>query len=518
MAQRHLPHEHISSFDPDAQAKIAGLAVRETVVDTQSPPADIVGAEREWQIVTEHMRRSILTSPAARAVLVPFVKSPVSSKMPAEALNAVAGIAEIAPAVDRAKRLKHNSGLPTVPDEAIPDDFLNGAQQEGWITWHESELELTRYRQARDVKMLGFMSELVDSPEQPGDWHRAEDGTVSRTLGSGTKMIMTEQAHGDMPALLDPTKWEKRRQIKDRVYAVTVEGKEYILKERKTRQHKDTGEQFTESISSAEEFAVARKFAERGTIRTAEADMHWEKPLGYVEFPDADGYSFCLYESEDKLDRAVRIDNKPFVPSMAAAIIDSRELYGDEYNNVRQRAAELTANPDPELHFLEGALGRNLRGERSSHRLERLWARIDRYKGRHAAREPLSFEQFAFAKATALEHIVSRDVSTAIHQEGYVNTDSDGYQLRVTHERGNKPRADVMLFDFERYYEASAAEQRWPGITEHYLTVYTTVHSALGYNQYHPENTGLRPAQLAALAVLLTDARFRKTSDSPVLL
>src|SRR5690606_17465649 len=116
------------------------------------------------------------------------------------------------------------------------------------------------YRYARDVKLLGLMSELQD---QPVSDLAPKDGLVTHEFKSGTKLVMTSEAYQANPSLLDPKTWEKRRQLKDRVYVVTVGGAEYIMKERKTDRHTDVKRSgHKDGLSSHQEFEVAKEFAD----------------------------------------------------------------------------------------------------------------------------------------------------------------------------------------------------------------------------------------------------------------
>ena len=283
--------------------------------------------DSRWLIITEAVRRAILSSAEARRIAIGYTAKPLSEALPQDALGQ---FAEVDPRTSRLVRaMRETLGsvleLASIPDELLIPDLRHAPPMQRkqaaidslgrvfgqqyyettvkqirrrvesipGITEAERDLVARRYRYARDVKLLGLMAELQ---EQPVGSAEARDGVITHELKSGTKLVMKSEVFETSPTLLDPQKWEKRRQLKDRVYVVTVDGKDYIMKERKTPRHTDVKKHgHKDGLTSQHEFEVAKEFGDLGTITQGDVELRWEKPLGYVEFPD--GYQFCLFES-----------------------------------------------------------------------------------------------------------------------------------------------------------------------------------------------------------------------------
>lgn len=114
----------------------------------------------------------------------------------------------------------------------------------------------------------------------------------------------------------------------------------------------------------------------------------------------------------------------------------------------------------------------------------------------------LTFEEFAFAKAIAQRYLARRLLKSTIANEGYVNTDMDGYALRVVAKPGEKPVLDVTLFDFERYDKAN----KW-GIEQGQSdTVDIDFASRVGGLFIVSDVEGVRSIRAAAVFALLQEA------------
>jgi hypothetical protein len=142
------------------------------------------------------------------------------SSVPEEAISPdiqfAPGLADREWQINRLSHIKREHG-----DEAY-NKYLGWLSGDG-ITGNERTLITLRYRQARDVKLLAFMAELID---EPGSLENIEDDLVGRTLQSGVKMVMTTEAATSDPDILNPAHWQGRQVIKDRVHAVIINGKE----------------------------------------------------------------------------------------------------------------------------------------------------------------------------------------------------------------------------------------------------------------------------------------------------
>ena len=137
-----------------------------------------------------------------------------------------------------------------------------------------------RYKYARDVKMLALGAEITEQESVAPN----EDGEI--LLPSGIKLVIDVSKDTKRTDLLSPHLWERRRQLKDRVYEIDVNGRKYILKEKKTARHTDTKEGgHREGRLSSEEFETAQHFQENGTVSNGRLSVGWEQPVGYSSYP-----------------------------------------------------------------------------------------------------------------------------------------------------------------------------------------------------------------------------------------
>ncbi len=321
------------------------------------------------------------------------------------------------------------------------DDLLQETrervEQSPGVTQAERDLVARRYRYARDVKLLGLMAELQ---EQPVGSTEAKDGVITHELKSGAKLVMTSEAFEASPTLLDPQKWESRRQLKDRVYVVTVDGKEYIMKERKTPRHTDVKEHgHKDGLTSQQEFEAAKEFGDLGIIRQGDIELRWEKPLGYVEFPD--GYQFCLFESEPDLETG----NPTY--QLAREIMDSAEEYAEEFGQTRERAKQIY---DERKDLLWGLDARDAAATKPK-RFAILRAARRHQKTYEAQPKPdeLIFEEFAQLKAHYLIDEARGFLGQTMWNHDYTNSDLDGYAFHL--HKGKRPTIEIIGFDFEYY-------------------------------------------------------------------
>ncbi len=449
-----FPNPVVDEYDPDVhdpQPDDGDWSRRDRVLENETArKAQEAKVDRHWLALTEAARRAIIVSPDVRHGAATFTEEPLSEVLPQIAMSK---LSESDPRTARlAKRMGKTLGpvleLDPVPDERLMPDISNAppllrrgdeigylaglrsgtsehyvdslrdtrerVKQFPGVTQAERGLVARRYRYARDVKQLGLMAELL---EQPIVSPEARDGVITHELSSGTKLVMTGEAFNDTPALFDPKRWESRSQLKDRVYVVTVDGKEYIMKERKTPRHTDVKEHgHKDGLTSQEEFEAAKEFSNLGTIRKGDIELRWEKPLGYVEFPD--GYQFCLFESEPDL----KTDGTEY--HLLREIMDSAEEYTEEFEQTRERAKQIYR----ERKDLLGGFND---------------------KEAQPTTPELTFEEFAKLKARYLIGEARELLSQTLWDHGYTNSDSDGYAFRL--HKGRRPTIEIIGFDFEYY-------------------------------------------------------------------
>lgn len=467
--------DQLQQENPHYAALIAGFEFRRPV--TEESPINS-GVEQQWRHITEVARQSILANVQIREAAAILVTTPVAEALPAEALDRFAEKDERTAAMLKSieGELGKVLGLPSVPTEAVQPDLrsatylysredalreLDGVEKrardpkeletdtervmqsidrrlkKGGITRGEQELIAARYRYARDVKLLALTGELHDNPFTS---HITSGGILVHELPSGTRLGITEEAFAKTPDILDPSKWKGRRKIKDRVHEVLIGDNKYILKERKTPFHTDLKKNgHKDGLTSAEEVATAKQFSELGEISTGPIRLHWEKPLGFVEFPD--GYQFAVFENEPGL----QTDTQAVNVMIQRAILEKPEVYADEYQKLRDQARNLLAER-PDLATAEEdevPKPKRIAISKSTRRYRKEYA--ERPK-----RDELTYEEFAAVKAESLTDN-SRDLLRKITlEQGYVNSDLDGFGFRV-HETDQGVSLEMIAFDFEYY-------------------------------------------------------------------
>ena len=468
----------------EAEVRLGGVEFREPIIDNYSTvKAQGAKADVQWLAVTEAIRRAIIANPEARQTMVEFAGRPLSEVLPRQAVES------IAEADDKTARLSALGGalLAVLKYDSVPDELLKpdirtapylirkGAEAENFamtsryydsfdpekeienikkrvddrpgVTQAEKDLVVRRYRYARDVKLLSLMAELTDNPI---DVSTAVDGLLTHELPSGTKLAVVDGALEEVSQLLDPRAWENRRQLKDRVYAVHVAGKEYVMKERKTTRHTDTPRHgHYDGLTSESEFKVARDFARLGAVREGDIEVRGEKPLGYVKFPD--GYQFSLYEFEPDIDTYPKQE-------LSQEIIASKSEYAEEFAQIQQRAKEIYAGQEYVMWGKERLIKKPwlLDFSRAARRQRK------EYKNQPKPDE-LTFEEFAVLKANNLFAETHGLTSRAMSRLGYGDIDGQQRAYRIK-KTGNRPTLEVIRYDYEYTYRDPGEERRLAAI------------------------------------------------------
>lgn len=419
------------------------VAFREPVVGRLTF-ADMSRSGKQWDVLAQQVRGAVAEDAALRDVLVEAAAKPVTETLPHDTMGRLAEKnAAVARTLHVASHVSSLLGLPAVPEAARSRGITHAtvAPVTNKIVYHSADADPTEYRAAlansevlsedgegmttdekrlalqrlefaRDVKVLGLMAELHDHPFEGV----AKDGVVNYRLPSGTELALSDEAFAAEPNLLDPSKWERREQIKDRVYRVWVDGKDYIMKERKTEGHADVAPEHRPGLTSQEEFEVAREFAELDTVTKGDVSLRWEKPLGYATFPD--GYQFCMFESDDAINTG-----SPSTKSaeMQAAILANPEAYAEELAKLNSEAvALLEARPDLMV------------------------------TSRAGAGEGLTLQEFASLKGAYAAYEAKQLLEETMAAKGYDNGDEDGLVFKVVQHDG-RAKMEVVAFDFEYY-------------------------------------------------------------------
>src|SRR3989344_1484560 len=425
--------------------------------------------DRQWDLTTEAIRRNLITKPEIRKALIPFCAQPLSESLPGQLLSALSSTDErVKKLATRYKdMLPAYLGLETVPDEMMnPDisqasgllrpekmaatlasiysvngpgykenlqELINSGTFLRGITAEERLMVIKRFKFARDAKILALGAEILDQESFTPD----ENGEV--VLPSGIKIGMDTEQADQRSDLLNPHLWEKRRQIKDRVYEISVGDRNYILKEKKTARHKDTRRGgHKEGHSSEGEFAVARHFIEHGKLNRGNISVDWEKPIGFVNYPD--GFQFAIFEYEKDL-----VNDHDIVDRLAEAIGQNRERFEQEYEFISGLAQKYKDSP-------EVLAPEDRKSERGLRRVMQL------LRTQKTSAPQLSFEDFSRVKALRMERQARELMQESVFQNEYHNSDTDGYAFRVNTDEGVK--LEIVGFEFENFEKVSPERAR----------------------------------------------------------
>jgi hypothetical protein len=435
----------------------------------QQAAEHVATCERQWGIVA-HAMNLALDDPETRAAIIPFASKPLGEGLPLEVLQAVAAVDA---RTDRVRRYTAGNlgaflALEPVPDALYIKDVRTApelvrrsrdhayllkllqsdparynAEVEDYVatrrklvlsqpgvTKAEQDMTLKRYDYARTVKELALAAELREQPFIAAEINETTD-IVSHTLESGTKLVMTKEAYGTAPDILNPAKWQGRNEIKDRVHSIQIAGKDYIMKARKTSRHGDTFKGgHRDGLSSSEEFQMARDFAGLGVVEHNGVQLSWERPIGYVEF--IDGYQFCLFEKEPDLQVESPKDQ------LVAEYLAEPAAFADEYRATVERAQEICRLRPDLLENNAGDATNALAG---------------------VGIDELTYHEFAELKADFLEIEARVLLEQTVHDQGRAITDrSVGYGFSIQH--GDHPSIKIIAFDFE-YYENDPDGSTW---------------------------------------------------------
>ncbi len=344
-------------------AEAAAIPRREPIIDevtwTSLSEAPV---DSEWGDVTGLVLQAIQQQGSIRERLAPFVQTPVGETLPQSILDAAFGESG---SHDQARGLTAQAypsltrylAVPPIPDEEIgqtlrgfdylitPEDsirvFIDEGIDENFIraalkTIAAQGTYMHGVSDAEAELIAAPTLELARDARNPAALAAAllienvqlNEHGLSLTRADGLKVGVTPDCRPHELGLLDPQTWQGRKQIEDRTYEAYAGNRKYLLKEHKTTRHRNTpvGVPEIEGHPSEQEFAIAQEFQAHGT-RKGEVNLRWERPIGFVEFPD--GFQFIVYEFQAGL-----IDREEARPQLAATIRSHQDQYFDEYEAV----------------------------------------------------------------------------------------------------------------------------------------------------------------------------------------
>jgi len=442
-----------------------GPSIESWNIEARTPVLDYFEAEqfpfdkldKEWTLLTEALRQDILKDPETRRIARKFIAVPVSETLPDEFLQAFSSDERIIKLKDRfEKSLGAYLSLPAVPEsELVPDikkaqeymypsdtlrqlESLYGKDTEAYylsldnhiklgmfgrgVTAEERLLVARRFRFARDVKMLALIAETL---EEKGNERTGEKGEV--VLPGGTTFFFNDTGKINKEQLLNPSIWEKRRQIKDRVFELEIGGKKFILKERKTKRHLDT--KSLRSLTSLEEFSVAKKLNETGVVEEDNVVVCWEKPVASVNFPD--DFQFTVFEFEEGFG-----DYENTRDVYVQTISEQKELYEQEFSAVKQLSEKF--KNDPRVFSFEERMSEN-----------GLKKFLKWFKKNKDEVPELTFEDFARIKTFCSFDRAGELREQRMTMNGFVDRDKSDYSYKILQQPYQKPKLEILGFDFE---------------------------------------------------------------------
>jgi hypothetical protein len=304
---------------------------------------------------------------------------------------------------------------PIIFDQGI-QQVLDDNPEVKAITGEEKNLVAGRFRMAREVKLLAFAAAIKST----NDIKQTEGETMYSYNFSGIQLHIAKDRFDE--DFLHPEMWERRKIVKDRAWEVIINGKSYMMKEQKTSCHTDTRgptDTFMKPLSSEEEFYVAQRFLDGKAQYGSHVSVRWEKPIGYVTFPD--GYQFVLYDFEKGLQ-----DEQNIVDNLRETIITRPDTYRATYEMVKHQYQTFPYD---------------------------WWVELTREQQGDMPRE-LSYETFAEIFARWMLDKGMQGYLQVRKDKNLFTTDHDGFGYKISNE-GN---LEFIAFDMEYYVHSDLSQ------------------------------------------------------------
>lgn len=234
--------------------------------------------------------------------------------------------------------------------------------------------------------------------------------------------------------ILNPENWKNRRELKDRVYEITIGDRLYVLKEKKTNRHRDTmkGGHF-DGLTSIDEYKTAKFFKENCVLEKELIKLNWETPIASVTFPD--GFQFVIYEHEKEF-----IPESNVLSTLYFEILNRKEIFEDEYNIIKNKCLNLIESPKVE-NYQDVTLKDKILG---------LFGLKD---------NSLSFDDFCKVKALMLYRGSKGFLEETVIKNGFNNRDRFGYGFKINSSEKGSFQLEIFGYDFE-YYEPLEEDEK----------------------------------------------------------
>lgn len=410
---------------------------RTPILDQESAKQfDTEKIDQQWMFITEAIRQDVLTDPEVRKKVASYVNFSLSESLPHEFLSDLSLDERVLKLKNRYEQMIGNFlELESVPDDQIQpnirraklldspenvietlsniygldssgfrtrlDEYISSGTFLKGITTQEKLMIAQRYRFARDIKLLALGAEILEQYEDVID-----NNSQEIKLQSGVVINIDVEDETKRQELLNVQSWEKRRQLKDRVYVIDVGGSKYILKEKKTERHTDTiNVQYAKGLTSLEEFQAAKDLQANGVIEKNNIKISWEKPVATVIFPD--GFQFTVFEYTDEL-----IEDSNITLRLANEIQNNREQFEKEFEIIKEMANKFKDSPKI-IKFEKAETESGLK-------------KILKWMGlKKDVISELSFEDFSMIKSLRMQSQAKQMQQESVIRSGYFDRDSD---------------------------------------------------------------------------------------------
>jgi|GEM_PF-2337914 len=420
-------------------------------MDSQPPEIarinfDIPRVEKEWLVLTEVCRRQLKNNTeqhpvdgnnAVADVCIGFLSKVPNEELPEEFYRAInEQVLEPDSELQKVSRfmgtLPNFLEIPPTPEEEY--NYYGALRAGSHLSNEKVDRILRRSRYARDVKLLALAAEMkvVDEPTL-----QQEDEFITP---HGVKVKINPALNGQRESILDPSSWELRRVIKDRVHLAVIGGKEYILKERKSHRHSDVAGTNNRQIrfgnTSEQEFDLAMGITNAGTIHHGDIIIGWERPVAFVKYPDPEETQLVLFEkipdAIDIADYKSRANSEKMLvdltTQLAELIIQNEHSYSQEMQQRCEQAVEQYAS----IGYWDS--------DKYPAYFEQMEALEQNPDPESMRAEEINFREYAYILATRMVLSSSRQLDEELLLRGYYNEDHEGkserlFSVNVTDER-----------------------------------------------------------------------------------
>lgn len=365
-----------------------------------------------------------------------------------------------------------------IKEEELTKRFLqkiDDGEYKKAITCEEKALVIERYRMGRDLKLLMLGAELAEQDELETDQGDSiknkgnrfigrlkrifsadkplqldeESGIAEVNLNSGINIGLCSDNRTLAKDLLNPKSWISRRGEKDRIHFAEVgdsstvlsnEKVNFVIKERKMKRHRDTKTEVSNDART--EIAIALEMQERGQSIEGQIKVSWEKPVGFVEFPDElpgsnrDSFQIALFEKKSGLGDKEKIAPKLLEHFLKPPI---REEIEKEYKDwIDIKLPKMVEDPDFNKF------------------VKNFYSETEEYQGMYQVddiKKAITFEKFAMLKISNLVYQAFAKGEESKYKAGFEDKDSADSLFRIPDDiKPGGPYIEFFGFDME-YWE-----------------------------------------------------------------